>query len=188
MSHQAMGYARAITMFSPDGRLLQVEYAKKTVKQGSTAIGMVCKDGVLLVTDKRIVIKLVVTEAVEKIWQIDDNVAATASGILSDARVADWADVVNNNFIPYNPPPDVFYDAYEVEETKIRNVPDMQGMYEDYVKNLNRQLSPEIVRPPVSAPAPSNLSLFRDKSQVSDSQRAAQVLRQQEMRKLLGVD
>jgi proteasome alpha subunit len=87
MSHQAMGYDRAITMFSPDGRLLQVEYAKKTVKQGSTAIGMVCKDGVLLVTDKRIVNKLVVTEAVEKIWQIDDNVAATASGILSDARV-----------------------------------------------------------------------------------------------------
>ena len=67
MSHQAMGYDRAITMFSPDGRLLQVEYAKKTVKQGSTAIGMVCKDGVLLVTDKRIVNKLVVTEAVEKI-------------------------------------------------------------------------------------------------------------------------
>ena len=87
MSHQAMGYDRAITMFSPDGRLLQVEYAKKTVKQGSTAIGMVCKDGVLLVTDKRIVNKLVVTEAIEKIWQIDDNVAATASGILSDARV-----------------------------------------------------------------------------------------------------
>ena len=73
--NQVMGYDRAITVFSPDGRILQVEYAKKTVKQGSTAIGMVCKDGVLLVTDKRIVNKLVVTEAVEKIWQIDDNVA-----------------------------------------------------------------------------------------------------------------
>ena len=55
MQHQMMGYDRAITMFSPDGRLLQVEYAKKTVRQGSTAIGMVCKDGVLLVTDKRII-------------------------------------------------------------------------------------------------------------------------------------
>jgi len=82
-----MGYDRAITMFSPDGRLLQVEYAKKTVRQGSTAIGMVCKDGVLLVTDKRIVDKLVVPEAVEKIFQIDDHIAATASGIISDARV-----------------------------------------------------------------------------------------------------
>lgn len=87
MSHQMMGYDRAITMFSPDGRLLQVEYAKKTVKQGSTAIGITCKEGILLVTDKRIVDKLIVPEAVEKIWQIDNHIAATASGILSDARV-----------------------------------------------------------------------------------------------------
>jgi len=85
--HQLMGYDRAITMFSPDGRLLQVEYAKKTVRQGSTAIGMVCSDGVLLVADKRIVDKLVIPEAVEKIFQIDEHIAATASGIISDARV-----------------------------------------------------------------------------------------------------
>ncbi len=82
-----MGYDRAITMFSPDGRLLQVEYAKKTVRQGSTAIGIVCKDGVLLITDKRIVDSLVVPEAVEKVFEIDEHIAATASGILSDARV-----------------------------------------------------------------------------------------------------
>lgn len=87
MPHQLMGYDRAITMFSPDGRLLQVEYAKKTVRQGSTAIGLVCKDGVLLVTDKRIVDPLVISDSVEKIFQIDDHIAATASGILSDARV-----------------------------------------------------------------------------------------------------
>ena len=87
MPHQLMGYDRTITMFSPDGRLLQVEYAKKTVRQGSTAIGFVCKDGVLLVTDKRIVDKLVVPDAVEKIFQVDDHIIATASGILSDARI-----------------------------------------------------------------------------------------------------
>ncbi len=87
MPHQLMGYDRAITMFSPDGRLLQVEYAKKTVRQGSTAIGMVCQDGVLLLADKRIVDSLVVPEAVEKVFEIDEHIAATASGILSDARV-----------------------------------------------------------------------------------------------------
>jgi proteasome alpha subunit len=87
MPHQLMGYDRAITMFSPEGRLLQVEYAKKTVRQGSTAIGMVCKDGVILVTDKRLVDELIVPEATEKIFQVDDHVGATASGILSDARV-----------------------------------------------------------------------------------------------------
>jgi proteasome alpha subunit len=82
MPHQLMGYDRAITMFSPDGRLLQVEYAKKTVRQGSTVIGMVCSDGVLLVADKRMVEKLVVPESIEKIFQIDDHIAAGASGIL----------------------------------------------------------------------------------------------------------
>ena len=87
MSHQMMGYDRAITMFSPDGRLLQVEYAKKTVRLGNTAIGMVCKDGVLLVADKRIVDRLVVPEAIEKIFKIDDHIMATAAGIISDARV-----------------------------------------------------------------------------------------------------
>jgi proteasome alpha subunit len=84
---QQMGYDRSITMFSPDGRLLQVEYAKKTVRQGSTAIGMVCKDGVILVADKRITTKLIIPEAVEKMFKIDDHIGATASGIISDARV-----------------------------------------------------------------------------------------------------
>jgi proteasome alpha subunit len=87
MPHQLMGYDRAITMFSPDGRLLQVEYAKKTVRQGSTAIAMACSDGAILVADKRIMDRLVVRDSVEKIFQIDDHIGATASGILSDARV-----------------------------------------------------------------------------------------------------
>lgn len=87
MQHQMMGYDRSIAMFSPDGRLLQVEYAKKTVRQGSTAVGIICKDGVLLVTDKRIVDPLVVSEAIEKIFKVDDHIVATAAGILSDARV-----------------------------------------------------------------------------------------------------
>ena len=82
-----MGYDRSITMFSPDGRLLQVEYAKKTVRQGSTAIGIVCKDGVVLLTDKRITSKLVVSETIEKTFRVDDHIAASAAGIISDARV-----------------------------------------------------------------------------------------------------
>ncbi|MFH1828743.1 MAG: archaeal proteasome endopeptidase complex subunit alpha [Nanoarchaeota archaeon] len=82
-----MGYDRSITMFSPDGRLLQVEYAKKTVKQGSTALGLACKDGIVLVVDKRITSKLLIPEAIEKLFKIDDHIGATASGIISDARV-----------------------------------------------------------------------------------------------------
>ncbi len=87
MQHQMMGYDRTSTMFSPDGRLLQVEYAKKTVKQGSTTIGVVCKDGVALIADKRITDLLIVPSSVEKVFQIDDHIGATASGILSDGRI-----------------------------------------------------------------------------------------------------
>lgn len=82
-----MGYDRSITMFSPDGRLLQVEYAKKTVKQGSTALGFACKDGIVLIADKRITSKLIVASAIEKMFKIDNHVGATAAGIISDARV-----------------------------------------------------------------------------------------------------
>ena len=87
MAHQAMGYDRASTVFSPDGRLLQVEYAKKTVKQGTSAIGIVYKDGVLVLADKRILDKLIVASSIEKVFQIDEHIGATASGILSDARI-----------------------------------------------------------------------------------------------------
>ncbi|MBS3171515.1 archaeal proteasome endopeptidase complex subunit alpha [Candidatus Woesearchaeota archaeon] len=87
MSHQAMGYDRTSIMFSPDGRLLQVEYAKKTVKQGTSALGIVCRDGVLLVADKRITDKLVVPTSIEKVYQVDEHLGASASGILSDGRI-----------------------------------------------------------------------------------------------------
>jgi proteasome alpha subunit len=87
VQHQMMGYDRASTMFSPDGRLLQVEYAKKTVKQGTPVIGIVCKDGVLLVADKRVIDKLIVTHSIEKVFQVDEHIAAAASGIMSDARI-----------------------------------------------------------------------------------------------------
>ncbi len=87
VQHQMMGYDRAITMFSPDGRLLQVEYAKRTVRLGNTAIGITSKEGVVLVTDKRILDHLVVPETIEKIFKIDDHMMGTAAGILSDARV-----------------------------------------------------------------------------------------------------
>src|SRR3990167_1697096 len=87
MQHQMMGYDRASTMFSPDGRLLQVEYAKKTVRQGTSAMGLVCKDGVLLVADKRILEKFIVPQSIEKVYQIDEHIGATASGILSDGRI-----------------------------------------------------------------------------------------------------
>ena len=87
MQHQAMGYDRAATMFSPDGHLLQVEYAEKTVKLGSGSIGLTCKDGVVIVADKRIRDKLIAPESAAKIFEVDTHIIATAAGMLSDARM-----------------------------------------------------------------------------------------------------
>jgi len=87
MQHQAMGYDRTATMFSPDGHLLQVEYAEKTVRLGSASIGMVCSDGVFILADKRIEDVLIVKESANKISEIDFHIIASVAGIVSDARV-----------------------------------------------------------------------------------------------------
>jgi proteasome alpha subunit len=127
-----MGYDRAITMFSPDGRLLQVEYAKKTVRQGSTAIGISCKDGVILVTDKRLVDKLVVAESVEKIWQIDSHVGSTASGIISDARfLIERAQIqAQQHRVTYDSPIDVLTIVRDICDVK--QMTTMSGGYRPF--------------------------------------------------------
>lgn len=106
MQHQAMGYDRSATMFSPDGHLLQVEYAEKIVKIGSASIGLVCKDGVVVVADKRIRDKLVATESTNKVFEVDNHIMATSAGILADARVlVDQAQVLaQQNRITYGSP------------------------------------------------------------------------------------
>jgi proteasome alpha subunit len=87
MQNQAMGYDRAATMFSPEGHLLQVEYAEKTVRLGSGSIGMVCADGVFIIADKRIKDTLIVPKSANKIYEIDGHIISSVAGIVSDARV-----------------------------------------------------------------------------------------------------
>jgi len=80
-----MAYDRTIVVFSPDGRLLQVEYARQMVKNGTTSLGIKIKNGVMLGT-VRIPTPLAVTESYKKIYEIDDVIAAVSSGSLADAR------------------------------------------------------------------------------------------------------
>ena len=79
MQHQVMGYDRAAQTFSPDGHILQVEYAEKTVRLRSASIGMVCKDGVLIVSDRRQKDKLIVESSANKIAEIDDHIMTVAA-------------------------------------------------------------------------------------------------------------
>ncbi len=106
MQHQAMGYDRAATMFSPDGHLLQVEYAEKTVRLGSSSIGLVCKEGILIIADRRIRDKLIAPESANKIFEIDEHIITTAAGILSDARIlVEHAQVLaQQNRVTYDSP------------------------------------------------------------------------------------
>lgn len=119
-SHQMMGYDRASTMFSPDGRLLQVEYAKEAVKQGSTSIGIVCKDGALLIADKRISDNLIVSSAVEKIFQVDKHIGATAVGYVMDGRVLiERAQLIaQQHMVTYSVPVETLSLVKEISDTK----------------------------------------------------------------------
>lgn len=87
VQHQAMGYDRTATMFSPEGTILQVEYAQKTVRLGSSSIGMICSDGVFIIADKRNEDKLIQQRSASKIFEIDSHLISSAAGIVSDARI-----------------------------------------------------------------------------------------------------
>ena len=80
------GYDIGITIFSPDGRLFQVEYANEAIKQGTTAIGVKCPEGVVLIAEKR-VSPLQIPSTAEKIFIIDKHVGATIAGLTADAAV-----------------------------------------------------------------------------------------------------
>ena len=83
---QQQAYDRGITIFSPDGRLYQVEYAREAVKRGTASIGVRTPEGVVLAVDKRIRSPLMERDSVEKIHKADDHVGIASAGHVADAR------------------------------------------------------------------------------------------------------
>jgi len=121
-----MAYDRAITVFSPDGRLFQVEYAREAVKRGTTAVGVKFKDGVVLAIDKRIASKLVDAASIEKIFQIDEHIGCATSGLVADARVlVDRARIeaqINR----------LYYDEKISVESLVKRICDFKQTYTQY--------------------------------------------------------
>jgi proteasome alpha subunit len=83
---QQQAYDRGITIFSPDGRLYQVEYAREAVKRGTASVGIRAADGVVLAADKRARSPLMEPESIEKLHKADDHVGVASAGHVADAR------------------------------------------------------------------------------------------------------
>ncbi|SEO44324.1 proteasome alpha subunit [Halorientalis persicus] len=83
---QQQAYDRGITIFSPDGRLYQVEYAREAVKRGTASVGVRTEDGVVLAADTRVRSPLLERESVEKLHKIDDHIGIASAGHVADAR------------------------------------------------------------------------------------------------------
>ena len=126
MQHQQMGYDRTATMFSPEGHLLQVEYAEKTVRLGSSSIGMVCVDGVFIIADRRNEDKLIVKQSANKVIEVDRHIVMSTAGITSDARVLiERAQVLAQQHR-------VTYDSPVEPESVIKDLSNMKQQFTQY--------------------------------------------------------
>jgi proteasome alpha subunit len=126
IQHQQMGYDRTATVFSPDGHILQVEYAEKTIRLGSASIGIVCKNGVVIVSDRRQKDKLLVEGSANKIHEIDEHLFGVAAGITSDARVLiDKARVLAQQHR-------VTYDSPSNTEAIVKEISDVKQQFTQY--------------------------------------------------------
>jgi len=121
-----MGYDRAATMFAPDGHILQVEYAEKTIRLGSASIGIVCKDSVIIISDRRKKDSLVIEESANKINEVDEHIIAVSAGISSDARVLiEKARVLAQQHR-------VTYDSAPSTESIVRDIADVKQQFTQY--------------------------------------------------------
>ena len=119
------GYDRAITVFSPDGRLYQVEYAIETVRRGTIAVGVKCKDGIVIAVEEK-PRKLQISDVAQKIFQIDDHIGVAAAGYIPDAR----SQVDNARF--FSQSNKMIYDEPVEVETIAKHLADQSQQYTQY--------------------------------------------------------
>ena len=119
------GYDRAITVFSPDGRLYQVEYAIETVRRGTIAVGIKSSQGIVIAVEEKPK-KLQISDTAQKIFQIDDHVGVAAAGYIPDAR----SQVDNARF--FSQSNSMIYDEPVQVETIAKHLADQCQQYTQY--------------------------------------------------------
>ena len=81
------GYDRALTVFSPEGRLFQVEYALEAVRRGTLAVAVKSKEDICLAAQIKIPSKLIDADSIDKIFQVDEHIGVAISGLHADSRL-----------------------------------------------------------------------------------------------------
>lgn len=119
------GYDRAITVFSPDGRLYQVEYAIETVRRGTIAVGVKCQEGSVIAVEEK-TRKLQISDNAQKIFEIDQHVGVAAAGYIPDAR----SQVDNARF--FSQSNKLIYDETVEVETIAKHLADQSQQFTQY--------------------------------------------------------
>ncbi|KAJ2357312.1 Proteasome subunit alpha type-3 [Coemansia sp. RSA 2618] len=84
----ARRYDSRTTIFSPEGRLYQVEYAMEAISHAGTVIGILSKDGIVLAAERQATSNLLEQSlGSEKIYEMNDNVVAGVAGLTADANI-----------------------------------------------------------------------------------------------------
>jgi proteasome alpha subunit len=84
--NEQQAYDRGTSLFSPDGRIYQVEYAREAVKRGGASVGIRTADGVVFAAQARARSELMEAESIEKLHKLDDHVGSASAGHVADAR------------------------------------------------------------------------------------------------------
>ena len=87
MASSGSGYDLSSSTFSPDGRIFQIEYAAKAVENAGTALGLKCRDGVVLAVEKPLQNKMLVAKTTgRRIHTVDEYAGVAITGFVSDGR------------------------------------------------------------------------------------------------------
>jgi len=116
----AMGYDRAITVFSPEGKLYQVEYAAENIKRGWTTVAVRSDTAAVIAAERKRIAPLIDLKSIEKIYLIDTHVGSSFAGLAADGRILiDYARRVAMNYrFVYDEPADIEYIVRQVCDIK----------------------------------------------------------------------